>query len=262
MSGLSADEAGGGFARASLYQTLAGFWLHPDGAFAADLERGELAVRLTQAAMLAGRAELVPWIEAVERAVARDMTEPGAAGWAQEHGRLFAHGASVACPPYETEYRAAHVFQQTNEMADVAGFYRAFGFEAAAGLERPDHLAAELEFMCVLSAKEGLAIEAGDAEAAAICRDAQVKFLADHLGVWVGAFARRVSDAGRLRFYPAVAALLEGWIEAECARLGARPQKVGTRPFLSRDGTAELLAPVVPPVASIVPPVSNEEGMA
>ena len=40
---------------------------------------------------------------------------------------LFGHTARGAVSPYETEYGHASLFQQPQEMADLAGFYRAFG---------------------------------------------------------------------------------------------------------------------------------------
>ena len=66
------------------------------------------------------------------------------------------------CPPYETEYHpSSEPFFRSQEMADVAGFYRAFGLETAqAARERPDYLGLELEFMAFLLLKKRLALAA------------------------------------------------------------------------------------------------------
>ncbi len=87
---------------------------------------------------------------------------------------------------YETEYGLPHEFRQSQELADLAGFYRAFGFGLGGPVrERPDHVAVELEFMYALSLKEAYAASQGLMEAAEICADAERKFLRDHLGRWL-----------------------------------------------------------------------------
>jgi TorA maturation chaperone TorD len=77
---------------------------------------------------------------------------------------------------------------RTFEMADVAGFYKAFGVvvdEGSEGGERVDHITAELEFMNLLAVKESLALqEKGEGTHAKTCRDASRAFLRDHLGRW------------------------------------------------------------------------------
>jgi TorA maturation chaperone TorD len=109
-------------------------------------------------------------------------------------------------------------------LADVAGFYRAFGLEPAAGQpEVEDHVCAELEFMSVLALKEAWAIAGRHTEGLEVTLAAQRAFLTDHLARWAGAFARRVTAAAAPGFYPAAAALLQAWIDADCARLQIAP---------------------------------------
>jgi TorA maturation chaperone TorD len=142
-----------------------------------------------------------------------------------EHDRVFGLVPARECPPYETDYHAAEGFFRAQQLADVAGFYRAFGLEPSrAAPERPDHLALELEFMAFLMLKERLARNAaGDPEAAElaeVCREAQRGFCADHLAWWVPSFAtglRRKAGGG---FYGAVADVLAAFLPLERARLG------------------------------------------
>jgi DMSO reductase family type II enzyme chaperone len=139
----------------------------------------------------------------------------------------FGHAARGPCPLNEIEYgelKADPLFQP-HRLADLAAFYRAFGLEVAddAG-ERHDHICLELEFMCVLAAKEAYALEHQlDADQLAQCRDAQKQFLREHLGRWTPAFTRRLAAATHEPTLRALADFTRAFIETECARFGVKP---------------------------------------
>ncbi len=139
----------------------------------------------------------------------------------------FGHAARGPCPINEIEYgdlKADPLFQP-HRLADLAAFYRAFGLEVAddAG-ERHDHLCLELEFMSVLAAKEAWALEQQlDVQALAVVRDAQRKFLREHLGRWTPAFTRRLERLAADTPLAALARLTRHFLLAECARLGVTP---------------------------------------
>jgi TorA maturation chaperone TorD len=98
-------------------------------------------------------------------------------------------------PPYETTYTSRG---SPANLADIAGFYRAFGVEIAG--EKPDHLVAELEYLALLALREAHAREAGDDEHAVLCAQARASFLRDHAGCWLDAFAGRFETRrGRVR---------------------------------------------------------------
>lgn len=101
-----------------------------------------------------------------------------------EHGRL---------PAYEYSNVGASVGGHTAGLADVAGFYRAFGVEPVS--DRPDHLMAELEFLAFVNALEADATDDGRAEAADVCAQAARHFLRDHVGRWIDGWAARIGDA-------------------------------------------------------------------
>jgi TorA maturation chaperone TorD len=110
-------------------------------------------------------------------------------------------------------------------LADVAGFYRAFGLQPSDGQpEIEDHVCAELELMSVLAYKEAWATAERHAAGLEVTRDAQRAFLRDHLGRWGPAFAARVSAAAPPGTYPAAAAVLIGWLAADCARWEVTPE--------------------------------------
>lgn len=122
---------------------------------------------------------------------------------------------------YETEYGLPHEFRQSQELADLAGFYRAFGFGLGGQVrERPDHVAVELEFMCALALKKAYAASQGLTEEAEICADAERNFLRDHLGRWIGLLAERLAQMAPSSPYRRVADFTVGFILADAKRLG------------------------------------------
>ncbi len=141
--------------------------------------------------------------------------------------RVFGLVVPKECPPYETEYHPTkETFARSQEMADVAGFYHAFGIEPAqSSPERPDHLALELEFMAFLLLKRREALATADvnpdaAEQVDVCDHAQRDFFRDHLAWWTPTFAaglRRKAGGGCCH---ALAGALAAWVSDECRRLG------------------------------------------
>ena len=156
----------------------------------------------------------------------------------------FGHAARGRCPLNEIEYgdiKADPLFQP-HRLADLAAFYRAFGLEVAEDAdERHDHICLECEFMCVLAAKEAYALEHQlDLEVLSVCRNAQRRFLREHLGRWTPAFARRLARMSGDNPLGALANFTHAFIEADCARFGVSP---GSEDLLLRpvDESAESM---------------------
>ena len=156
----------------------------------------------------------------------------------------FGHAARGSCPLNEIEYgdiKADPLFQP-HRLADLAAFYRAFGLEVASDAgERHDHICLELEFMCVLAAKEAYAQENQlDTDELALCRDAQKKFLREHLGRWTPAFTRRLAAATNNPVLSALAEFVRAFVQSECARFGVN---AGSEDLLLRpvDETADRM---------------------
>lgn len=156
---------------------------------------------------------------------ARELDLPGLQA---EHRRAFGLTGSLC---YETEYGLPNEYRLSQELADIAGFYRAFGFEAGGSQrERPDHLAMELEFLYVLALKEAYAAQRGRPDQVEVCQQAQGRFLQDHPGRWVGLFAASLSGSlgGADSPYRWLAQLAERFLHQEAQRLGVTPE---TRPL-------------------------------
>ncbi len=138
------------------------------------------------------------------------------------HRRSFGLAGSLC---YETEYGLPHEFRQSQELADISGFYRAFGFRlGGARRERPDHLAVELEFMYALALKQAYALHGGAAAQAQICVDAQMRFLQDHLGRWLELFERSLITNGGVEPYLSLVHFLTAFVLADAAALGVKWQ--------------------------------------
>lgn len=145
----------------------------------------------------------------------------------KEYNRMFAHLGSAKCPPYETEYGHDNVFQKTEAMADIAGFYKAYCLEVSdSNSERVDFLSTELEFMAYLSHQEAYAMNNGEDEHLEICLDTQRKFMKDHLGRWTGVFAKILATTTTKKFYEAAGRQLEQFVGSELERLNVLPEEV------------------------------------
>ncbi|HJW89017.1 MAG TPA: molecular chaperone TorD family protein [Anaerolineales bacterium] len=202
--------------RAQVYRLLAEAFLYPQADW---LEDFPLATELAEQAGLLNNWQMPPI------AWGYSLPELQAA-----HRLIFGLTGSLC---YETEIGLPHEFRQSQELADIAGFYRAFGFQVGGNVrERPDHLAVELEFMYVLALKEAYALSNERAEQAQVCQEAQAKFLEDHLGKWVGLFADSLArlhsgvagENGEQNPYLVLARFCAGFVAADAARQGVKPE--------------------------------------
>jgi len=223
----SAESA---LSRAVLARYLAELFSEPDDAWLVRLSSDETRCEVRRSAELLG---LPPEI-------ANPITIPDIEDVLTERNRLFGHTVRSACPPYELEYGRGEVFQQSQSLADLAGFYSAFGFQSTGPLaERPDHLITEWEFLSVLALKESIAGSAGQTEAAQCCRDAQRAFQTDHAATWIPAFCSRLRAAHPAPFFLAMATLAESLMASWCSTLGVStgPAWLELRPVDEDDST-------------------------
>ncbi len=203
--------------RAAAYRLLGGAWAYPA------LQHLEALARLADAAAVG--SPIAPAFGAFASAARGADAE----ATAQEYVFLFDREAR--CPPYEGAWGdAPQLAGKPALLADIAGFYAAFGLEpSVTHPDAEDHIAPECEFMSVLCLKEGYARAEGMTEALEVTRGAQASFLSDHLGRWAEAFAGAVKEATPLPYYGALADLLIAWVREEMAALGVEPQRVSGR---------------------------------
>jgi TorA maturation chaperone TorD len=168
-----------------------------------------------------------------EKVLARLSTTPAQLN--DQYEAVFGLLVSSDCPPYETEYiNSKFTFQRSNGLADIAGFYRAFGVDPSPGLpERHDHIALELEFMAhlcgLLHRAQSCRQESCD-ERVEVCRTAQKRFLAEHLAWWSPAFATLLARRAQSTFYEGAARFLAALIPAERALLNVSQPSTAAAP--------------------------------
>ena len=189
------------------YTVLAYLFRNP-----AELDLGELAAacrELSDQARMLDRAELGASFQQLEEAL--EGLDPAAAALA--YTRLSIGEERVLLDEAENDI---NIFNRMTVMADVQGFYRAFGFQIAESAnERSDYVGVELEFMRVLTVKLATAEEAGLDEAAETCRIARRNFLGNHLGRFIPEIAAQLRDRGRGTYFEPIANALEQFIEFE-----------------------------------------------
>jgi TorA maturation chaperone TorD len=226
------EDAAANLARETLYRCLAAVFSDPRGRHscfsldpanlaalrgAAELlrsESAELAIPLGLGEVPAEELEVKPLLVALDRPDGEIINE---------YTRVFGLVTCRECPPYETEYCPNEdTFYRSQQMADIAGFYRAFGLQVAADRgERPDYLPLELEFEAFLLMKmRSAAANDGTAERVRICREARATFLRDHLSWWAPSFALGVRRKATSGLYFEAARVLASLLPLERAVFG------------------------------------------
>lgn len=212
------DEA---LRRASVYELFAHAFAYPDD------DRIEALHTSAGEVLVSNRSPLVLRLATIAQDVGRAALEPAFVS-------LSTFSSSPDCPTFETAYFGSDAQQQTQRMADIAGFYRAFGVASPEGGYRPDDLPVELDFMAYLCRKEAFAAEHLGAPRVGQSRRAQRMFLEEHLGRWAPRFGARVAKhAPPGHFYGLAGETLAAWIASECRDLGADPEPVTGDPVPS-----------------------------
>ncbi len=198
------------FARAAVYRLLSLLFTYPSNEVVAELPRA------LEAALVASNL-MDSEVAKAAAATAEALRERDQPSLAVENTSLFTHSASPDCPLNECAYSSKQIYREVQELADIAGFYHAFGLEMAG--QRPDELSAELEFCYLLALKEGHARETGRRTEAAVCRDVHKTFVHDHLGRWAENIGQRVQALAPESAYAAFGRLLCEFAASEIAYL-------------------------------------------
>ncbi len=217
--------------RGCLYYILSTLFPYPDEKTLSGLDWEEAGEAV---ALLGNPAGLKEAFESLKRSL-----KPADA-LRSDFSKVFGYTLQSDCSPYETQYggggyagansqlSGAQVFDQVQTLGDIAGFYGAFGLDVSdQAKERVDHISIELEFMAFLAYKEAYAMTSSDGKDKAwLCRDAQVKFVDEHLGKWGPIFTTRLEEAAKGGFYGKLARLTGMFLALEVETLGVQPVQV------------------------------------
>lgn len=166
--------------------------------------------------------------------------------------RLF--GGKVEVAPYEGSYED-DPFRQARQIADIAGFYRAFGAEAhGPALDRPDHAGCELEFLAFLGARRLAADDASAKDESRLCLEVENEFLREHAGRWLPTFFRAIEKAATDPFHTALGKVGAAVVERELTHRGIGAEPLGPRARrLSVEADALECASENEPVTPLLP---------
>lgn len=133
-----------------------------------------------------------------------------------EYTRLFLGPNKLIAPPWESSYLngGRQLFQEST--LEVRKIYLDHDVVPAEYRKvADDHIALELGFMAMLAQEMADAGETGAQEALAAAARKSESFLTGHMLTWAGRWADDMQQAKGTGFYPAAAALIVAFLEAD-----------------------------------------------
>jgi TorA maturation chaperone TorD len=132
-----------------------------------------------------------------------------------DHTRLFVGPSTPAVMPYASFWLTEDASQRHDATMKVLELYAEGGFDINDDFrELPDHIAAELEFLYLLTfARNRATSEEERLSAAALHR----RFILEHLNGWLDGFAAAVAEQAQCAFYRELAALTQHFVRGEAA---------------------------------------------
>lgn len=210
--------------RARLYLLISLAFERPGDDFAAALADNAFNEQLQESAAVLG-GDLPAAAERVRDALADREQHHG------EWASLFGVEEGMTVSPYELRYLPGPLLTTIRKLADIRGFYNAYGLAITDGMnDRPDHICFLTEFLGYLANQEAYLRRHEDDDGVRVVVETQRSFLEDHLGRWYWRFAEEVANQDTGTFYSAMADLLAALVEAEIDRLAIDPDWVPDDP--------------------------------
>jgi TorA maturation chaperone TorD len=136
-----------------------------------------------------------------------------------DYTRLFLGPVQPLAKPYGSVWLTGETTLMQEATMAVLELYRQGGFDIDEEFrELPDHIAVELEFLYLLLFKRNQARRNDVADDLAALTALQQRFLAQHLGAWIGPFAAAVQAGAETAFYRELGAFTERFVRNEETR--------------------------------------------
>jgi putative dimethyl sulfoxide reductase chaperone len=136
-----------------------------------------------------------------------------------DYARLFLGPPQALARPYASSWMSGDKAVMQESTLRVVDLYRQAGFDLDESFhEVPDHVAAELEFLYLLTFRENRATDAHGRGTVARLRS---RFLDEHLARWTGSFTAAMAAAAETDFYGALAAMTDRFVALEAERSAA-----------------------------------------
>ena len=212
-------------AASQIYQFLSACLLDPNTKALEMLSNKDYVSEVKSCISISGNDEMLEAFELLQKGLEGNDVENLEWGYRATFG---AATVAMDCPPYEMYYSGSQIWQQTQDLADISGFYKAHGIqmEEDTTTTRWDHVAVELEFLHFLTYKLAYAIENHSAEEQEECLSAKKKFLYAHIGRWIKAFSTSVIKKTPEDFYRQAATLATVFVHKEMARLSVDAEEI------------------------------------
>ena len=212
-------------AASQVYQFLSTCLLEPNKKALEMLNNEEYMAEVKSCISVSDNSEMLVTFELLQKALEGNDVENLEWGYRATFG-----GATVAmdCPPYEMYYSGSQIWQQTQDLADISGTYKAYGIEIEedSTTTRWDHVAVQLEFLHFLTYKLAYAIENHSEEKQESCISGKKKFLYAHIGRWIKAFSTSVVKKTPEEFYRQAAILASLFIHIEMVKLSVDAEEI------------------------------------
>jgi len=157
--------------------------------------------------------EVCPEAAFSSEGMARALSRAAEEELAVAHAKLFVGPFALQAPPYGSVYLESQKRLMGDSTMEVLKMYQRAGLAFSGDFkDAPDHIAAELEFMYFLIAKEIQALRQGDRIDAFGYLKMQQEFHDKYLRPWMEPFVERIRTASEHEFYTLLAESLSTFI--------------------------------------------------